>query len=278
MKRSTISLNSAGSSRLSTWPDFGKKGQPRRGKMFLQKQAGLDARIVLVAADDQRGRRRLADRVSECVDRGPAALEAAHGVGRAFRIVPCQRCIEVGVPARVLDQEGNPARRFARHFGDFRRAEFFQLLGIFPALLSKRVEICQARPRANTGQSHRQRALGRVQADLQRRIGAHRQTDKMRFRDLQMIQHRERVAVKMLVGVGVGRRRHVGGRVAACGIGDTAVAAREIAHLRLPIGVVGREFMQEEDRRSATRLFEIEADIVVCDDMGHLRFLLLFLF
>ena len=52
------------------------------------------------------------------------------------------------------------------------------------------------------------------------------------------------------------------------------MAAREVAHLRLPIGVVGREFVQEEDRRSAARLLEIQADIVGRDGVGHLRFLL----
>ena len=59
MKRSTISLNSAGSSRLSTWPDFGNSVSPAAGKMLLQEQARLDAGVVLVAADDQRRRRRL---------------------------------------------------------------------------------------------------------------------------------------------------------------------------------------------------------------------------
>ena len=57
MKRSTISLNSAGSSRLSTWPDFGKNREPRRRQVLLQEQARLDAIVVLVAADDQRRRR-----------------------------------------------------------------------------------------------------------------------------------------------------------------------------------------------------------------------------
>ena len=57
MKRSTISLNSAGSSRLSTWPDFGKNRQSCRRQVLLQEQARLDAIVVLVAADDQRRRR-----------------------------------------------------------------------------------------------------------------------------------------------------------------------------------------------------------------------------
>ena len=56
---------------------------------------------------------------------------------------------------------------------------------------------------------------------------------------------------------------------------DAAVTAREVAHLRFPIGVVGREFVHEENRRSAADLFEIEADIVARDGMRHFGFLLL---
>ena len=95
----------------------------------------------------------------------------------------------------------------------------------------------------------------------------------MGFRYLQVIEHGERVAIEMLVGVDVGGRRHVGRRVAARGIGDAAMAAREVAHLRFPVGVVGRELVQEDDRGSAPGLFEIEADIILGDGIGHFGFL-----
>jgi len=52
------------------------------------------------------------------------------------------------------------------------------------------------------------------------------------------------------------------------------MAAGEVAHLRLPIGVVGRKFVQEDDRGSASRLFDMKADIIFRDGMGHLKFLL----
>ena len=84
----------------------------------------------------------------------------------------------------------------------------------------------------------------------------------MRLRNFQMIEHRDRVGVEVLVSVAIRRRRHIGGRIAARGVGDAAVAAREVTHLRLPIGVVGRELMQEEDRRARACFLEIQADIV----------------
>ena len=40
MNRSTISLNSAGSSRLSTWPDFGKNDSPAAGRCFFRNRLG----------------------------------------------------------------------------------------------------------------------------------------------------------------------------------------------------------------------------------------------
>src|SRR5216684_7475452 len=83
-------------------------------KMLLQEQAGLDAIVVLVAADNQSRCRDFLNGVAQRVDRGPAALKAAHGVGRAPGIVPGQRVVEIRMAARVLQQERNPARRLAR--------------------------------------------------------------------------------------------------------------------------------------------------------------------
>src|SRR5262249_10658077 len=53
------------------------------------------------------------------------------------------------------------------------------------------------------------------------------------------------------------------------GIGDAAVAAREVAHLRFPVGVVGRKLVQEQDRRAAAGFLEIELHLVVGDGVRH---------
>src|ERR1700755_2408035 len=105
MKRATISLNIAGSSRWSTWPDFGKKVSPDAGRCFFRNRLGstqesssspqmISAGVVtfLIA--------------SRMVYSGASALETAHGVGRAPCVMSRQRRVEVGVAARVLDQEG----------------------------------------------------------------------------------------------------------------------------------------------------------------------------
>ena len=245
--------------------------------MLLQEQARPDAIVVLVAAQDQRRRRHVPDRIRHGVDRGAPALKAAHGVGRALGVMPRQRGVEIGVAARVLQQERNPARRLARHFCNFDRADRLILLGVGPALRAEGVEIFDGRARADGGERHRQRALRRIEADLQRRIGAHRQADEMRFGDAEVIEHGERVGIEMLVGVDGGVGRHVGWRIAARRIGDAAVAAREVAHLRLPVGVVGRELVQEDDRRPASRLFIVQTNVYPWRRHRAFRILLHFL-
>src|SRR2546422_7180789 len=97
----------------------------------------------------------------------------------------------------------------------------------------------------------------------------------MRSCNLQMVEYCERIGIKVFVGVDVCRRRHIRGRIAARGIGNAAVSAREVAHLRLPIGMVGREFVQEDDGCSLAYFLEIEPDIVGRDGVGHLLFLLM---
>ena len=56
------------------------------------------------------------------------------------------------------------------------------------------------------------------------------------------------------------------------------MAAREVTHLRLPVGVVGRELVQEDDRRPASRLFIVKMNAILGDGMGHFGFLSIFLF
>jgi hypothetical protein len=52
--------------------------------------------------------------------------------------------------------------------------------------------------------------------------------------------------------------------------------AREVAHLRFPIGVIGRVFVQKDDGGSASGFLEIEAEIVARHGVRHSIFLPLF--
>ena len=115
-------------------------------------------------------------------------------------------CGENSSRARMaFTHERDPARRLARDLGDLNRADRVVLLGIGAALRAEGIEILEARAGADGGERHRQRALGRVEADLQRGVGAHREADEMRLVDLEVIEHGERIGVEMLVRVDLGR-------------------------------------------------------------------------
>jgi hypothetical protein len=108
-----------------------------------------------------------------------------------------------------------------------------------------------------------------VQADLQGGVAAHRQADDVRLVDLEMIEHRDRVVAEIFIAVDVRGSRHVRRRIAARGIDDAAMLAREMPHLRLPAAVVAGEFVHEQNRRAAAGFLVIEAHAVFRQGMGH---------
>src|SRR6266404_4733311 len=97
----------------------------------------------------------------------------------------------------------------------------------------------------------------------------------MRPRNFEVIEYCERIGIKVFVGVDICRRRYIRGRIAARGVGNASMSAREVTRLRLPIGVVGREFVQEDNGCSLAYFLEIEPDIVAGDGIGHSLFLLM---
>ena len=66
--------------------------------------------------------------------------------------------------------------------------------------------------------------------------------------------------------------RHVGRRVAALAVGDAAVRAGEVPHLRLPGAVVRRIFMDEHHRRAAAGFLDVEFRSVGRGDLRHMGF------
>src|SRR3954447_12876156 len=78
-----------------------------RGDVLLEIDARLDAGVVLVAADDQRGDRDRLDLLLELGDRRTTRLIAAQRVGGAPRRVAGELVVELAVAARVLHLERN---------------------------------------------------------------------------------------------------------------------------------------------------------------------------
>jgi len=121
---------------------------------------------------------------------------------------------------------------------------------------------------ADAGERQRQHALRTMQPDLKRRIGPHREPDQMRVFDSEMIKHRKRIVPEVLVGESV-RSGDLGRRIASRRIGDAAVTAREVTHLRLPARVIGCELVQEQDWRTSSGFFIVETRGIPRSSVRH---------
>src|SRR5262245_5823228 len=91
----------------------------------------------------------------------------------------------------------------------------------------------------------------------------------MRALDAERVEHAANVVAGALLRVALDVLGNVRWRIAARIVGDAAVAAREMPELRLPAPVVPREFVDEDHRRAAARLFVIKLDAVVGRDGWH---------
>src|SRR6266481_4615692 len=81
---------------------LGEYGEAGIGQDFLEPQAGLQAGLVLVAADDQGRHAELLPLGLEVIKRRPLALVLRHGVGGAGVGMLRQVLHELGEAARVL--------------------------------------------------------------------------------------------------------------------------------------------------------------------------------
>jgi hypothetical protein len=87
-----------------------------------------------------------------------------------------------------------------------------------------------------------------------------------------MVHDRSDVVGGAVLGIAVGLFRHVGRRIAARAESDAAVALAEVAHLRFPRTVVGRELVDEHDGLAGAGLLVPELHAVVGSGVWH-RFL-----
>jgi hypothetical protein len=91
----------------------------------------------------------------------------------------------------------------------------------------------------------------------------------MRAPNAEMIEYRGRIVGLLRLAIGGGIVGHVGGRIAARVIGDAAVAAGEMPHLRLPAAVIAGELVREDHRGAGPGLLVIEADRVIRGQHWH---------
>src|SRR2546422_452207 len=116
---------------------------------------------------------------------------------------------------------------------------------------------------AAAGDGEGKRAIAVHHAEMQRRKGAHRQPDDVRALDAERIEHAADVVAGTRLRVALELLRDVGGRIAARVIRDAAIAAREMAQLRLPAAMIARELVDEHDGCARAGVFIVEPHAVV---------------
>ena len=247
---------------------LGKHREARCRDGVFEKQAGLDAGVVLVAEDNENRQRQLSEPGFVFIERGPPGLKAALGMGRSLRIMARQRGHEFGKSTRVLGLEADPVRRLSVDFGGLRRSLRLENARVLLVAFAERLDALRLRTGADAGQRQRQRALGPDQPNLQRRVGPHREADEMGCFDVEMVEHGEYIVAEMLPGEGV-RRRGLGRFVSARRKSDAAVTPRQVPHLRLPAGIIGGELVNEQDRGAASGFFIVKPRLVLCAGVRH---------
>ncbi len=251
------------------WPVLGSTSRPEAGIVRLRKMPGGERVVVLVAGDDQDRQRELAQADLEVVERGPPRLHAAHRAGGAQGVVLAEPAHHLLPAARVLGLELDARGAAAIDLGEAPAAALLEASGGLLGLGAEARLLRLLGAVADAGADQRERAPRVVEAEVQRREGAHRQADDMRALDPGAVEDRQDVGRGARLAVGRRFRGHVGGRIAARVVGEAAVAPAEEAQLRLPAAVVARELVDEHDRHAFARLLVVEADAVVGLDVRH---------
>src|SRR5882762_9778045 len=91
----------------------------------------------------------------------------------------------------------------------------------------------------------------------------------MRLLDTKTIKHHQNIVGGTVLAVGRWILRHVRWRIAARGIGDGPVAPAEMLKLLFPAAMIAGEFMDEDDRRSASGFLVVQPYAVISGGKSH---------
>src|SRR6202048_5322455 len=103
-----------------------------------------------------------------------------------------------------------------------------------------------------------------MNADMERRIRSHRMAGDMSLLDLQRVHNRDDVGARDILTVSFRRLRHVRRRIAARSKRNAVMRAGEMPYLGFPCAVIPRKLMNEDNRRTTSRFFVVQADAVCC--------------
>src|SRR6202795_2266056 len=106
-----------------------------------------------------------------------------------------------------------------------------------------------------------------TQTEMERRKSTYRQSNNMRLRLAEMIEHSEDDIGGAGLRIGGDVLRHIGRRETTCVEGDCTIAFSEMAHLLLIAAQIAGEFMDQD--QGTARSGEIQVHSVVRGRVGH---------
>ena len=219
-----------------------------RADLPLHEDPGLQARLVLVARDDQRRHLEPREPILEVEDRRAEHLHPPHRQGVPLGRLGGEPVAELLPPSGILPEKLN-ARRPARvGLRDLLHPLRFQPPSQVRRVLLELVPVGAA-PIAAPRHRERQRAIRIAEPEVERGVAAHGEPADVGLRDLQVIQESPDVFHGLLLGEGRGIVGNVRRRVSARVERDRAVAPAEEVDLGAPAEGLAGELVDEDERR-----------------------------
>ena len=182
----------------------------------------------------------------------PGELDPPHGEAVAKGRLGRELVVELLPALRVLVPELDPRGPCAVDVGERRHRLGQEALGRGRDVPLELGAVRRHAPVPAARDDQRQRPLRVAEAEVKRRVAAHRQPADVRPVDPERVEQAPDVLDGVILRVGAPVGRHVGRRVAASVEDDRPVAAGEEAHLEVPaLGVPGE--LVNEDERGALR-------------------------
>ena len=124
--------------------------------------------------------------------------------------------------------------------------------------LQPRLALGRRRAGTRPGGYNRARLSGILQSKLQGGVSAHAEPHDVSALDREPLHDGGNVVHGKLPAILIEVFGNVAGRIAARIVGDAAVGAREMANLGFPLAAIRSEFVDENDRVSATGFLTIQ--------------------
>jgi hypothetical protein len=162
------------------------------------------------------------------------------------------------------------ARRTKRvGFGRFFHRQFLETFCRCLSLLGKLRPLAWRRAIAATCNHNRAATVGIGKSEMKRGKSAHRESDNVRFVDLESIQHGPNVVSRALLRVALAILRDIRRGVSAGVECHAAIILREMANLLLVGAVVAGKFMDKNNRDAFASFLIVELDPVIGRQMWH---------